>query len=105
MSIKLPFRVERAAKNVHVVRIDVPSMTSFEQWFLCRSDAHHDSVKCDRKLEKKHLEMAKERGAAMDARGSLGMEKRGLLLQQGSGVLDQEEFGGDEDLQPDGTIH
>ena len=33
------------------------------QWFLLRSDAHHDAVACDRDLEMKHLIEAKKRGA------------------------------------------
>jgi hypothetical protein len=33
----------------------------FQQWFLLRSDAHHDSVYCDRELEKEHLELCKQR--------------------------------------------
>lgn len=62
---KLPFTVERQSANVHTVKIQTPSTKGFEQWFLCRSDAHHDSAKCDRKLEKKHLDQALERGAGI----------------------------------------
>ncbi len=32
-------------------------------WILLRSDAHHDSPYCDRKLERRHLEKAKARNA------------------------------------------
>jgi hypothetical protein len=34
----------------------------FEKWFLLRSDAHHDSVFCNRDLETEHLELCKQRG-------------------------------------------
>jgi hypothetical protein len=44
------------------VWIDSPTRT-WEQWLLLRSDAHHDSVHCNRKFEMRHLEQAKERGA------------------------------------------
>ena len=47
-----------------IITIDVDDVTSAtELWLLLRSDAHHDSAQCDRKLEKKHLELAKEREA------------------------------------------
>lgn len=35
----------------------------WEQWALLRSDAHHDSPHCNRTLERRHLEKAKERAA------------------------------------------
>ena len=35
----------------------------WEQWIMLSSDRHFDSVKCDRTLMKKHLELAKERDA------------------------------------------
>jgi len=37
--------------------------TGDEVWLLLRSDAHHDSPYCDRKLERQHLDMAAERDA------------------------------------------
>jgi len=52
-------RVERT-RNVLTVRID--EITSgWESWWLLRSDAHHDSKRCDRKLEKQHLEAVQDR--------------------------------------------
>lgn len=35
----------------------------WDQWIMLSSDRHHDSPLCDRELEKKHLEKAKEREA------------------------------------------
>lgn len=35
----------------------------WEQWFLLMSDNHHDSIYCNRELEKQHLEEAKKRNA------------------------------------------
>lgn len=48
-----------------VTTIRVPSKTNkdWEQWALLRSDAHHDSIKCNLSLEKKHLDQALERDA------------------------------------------
>ena len=43
----------------------------FEQWFLLRSDVHHDNPKCDWKLEKKHLDQAVERNAWIIDNGDL----------------------------------
>ena len=37
--------------------------SGWEQWVLLQSDEHFDSVKCDRKLLKRHHEEAKERNA------------------------------------------
>ena len=37
--------------------------SGWEQWFLLSADRHHDNIYCDRELEKKHLDQAKERGA------------------------------------------
>ena len=50
--------------NVTTVRFD--NMTSDDEvWVLLRSDAHHDSPYCDRKLETAHLDLAKERHAVI----------------------------------------
>ena len=43
----------------------------WEQWVMLRSDAHHDSVHCDRKLETQQLELAKERNALILDGGDL----------------------------------
>ena len=48
--------------TVTTVRFESMSVDD-EVWLLLRSDAHHDSPYCDRKLETKHLELAKERNA------------------------------------------
>lgn len=43
------------------VHFDVTA--GWEQWFLLRSDVHHDSVACAIELEKEHLEEARRRNA------------------------------------------
>jgi len=55
-------KIEQTSNSVITVRFDDIS-SGWEYWVLLRSDAHHDSPYCNRKLEKKHLEMAKERDA------------------------------------------
>jgi hypothetical protein len=45
--------------NANVLTLRFPEFTTgFEQWFLLSSDRHHDSIYCDRKNEKKHLDEA-----------------------------------------------
>jgi hypothetical protein len=48
--------------NVMTLYID-NVFAGWEQWLLISSDRHHDSVGCNRELELKHLEQAKEREA------------------------------------------
>ena len=47
--------IERTSGAVVTVRFDDVAQ-GWEQWILLRSDAHHDSPKCNRALEKQHLE-------------------------------------------------
>ena len=58
----VPFVVTHYGKNVHIIDCD-PSNAQWEQWVLLRSDAHTDSVKCDRVCEMRHLQEAKQRNA------------------------------------------
>lgn len=53
-----------AETDGNVITVRFGSITSDDSiWVLLRSDAHHDSPYCDRDLERKHLELAKERHA------------------------------------------
>jgi hypothetical protein len=61
---------ERTNKNVITLRFD-NFTAGFEQWFLLSSDRHHDSVYCDRKNEKKHLDEAVKREAIILDAGHL----------------------------------
>lgn len=56
--------IRRTASNSHVVMMDKIS-AGWTQKFLLRSDAHHDSPKCDRKVETADLEQALETNAAI----------------------------------------
>jgi hypothetical protein len=67
---KLPFTFEHDNRNVATVRFEACN-SGREFWVLLRSDAHHDNPHCDQALEKKHLEQAKERGAAIIDNGDL----------------------------------
>jgi hypothetical protein len=63
-------KIEQDSAEVLTVRYDNIS-AGWEAWVLLRSDAHHDSPYCDRKTERKHLEMAKERDALILDAGDL----------------------------------
>lgn len=60
----LPFTTERTGPTVLTVRLDAGA-PDWEQWFLLRSDAHHDNSHARHDLERRHLEMAVERGAGI----------------------------------------
>jgi len=57
------------AGNVTSMWFDVKA--GWEQWFLLRSDVHHDSVRCARELETQHLLEAKRRKAYILDAGDL----------------------------------
>lgn len=52
-------QVNNACINVKFDNISA----GWEQWIMLSSDRHFDSIKCDRALMKKHLDLAKERNA------------------------------------------
>lgn len=68
---KLAWSVEHTHRNVTSVRIQIPRGVGWEQWVLLRTDAHHDNPKCDQKLERKHLNEARERNAVIIDNGDL----------------------------------
>ena len=63
------YTLEHNARNVCTVRCEVKA--GWEQWFLLRSDVHHDNPECDQKLERRHLEEAKSRHAGIIDAGDL----------------------------------
>ncbi len=58
-----PWKVTHHGKNIHIIDCTGDSFTSWEQWILLRSDAHSDSTKCDRRMEERHLQEARDRNA------------------------------------------
>lgn len=54
----------KVSRNVLFIEHDMPTK-DWEQWYLLRSDAHHDSKFCDWEFEQKHLERAKELDAGI----------------------------------------
>jgi outer membrane protein OmpA-like peptidoglycan-associated protein len=55
-------KVAQTGANVLTIEFDEIAQ-GWEQWFMLSSDRHHDSIKCDRELQKKHLEKVNERNA------------------------------------------
>lgn len=62
--------IEKPFTKVVNVRMQ-PDGMDWCQWFLLRSDAHHDNLHCDQALEKKHLDQALERDAGIIDCGDL----------------------------------
>ena len=69
--ITKPFEVVRKSRNVHICNVPLVKNKDWEWRCLLRSDAHHDHVHCDQKLERKHLEEAKACGAGIIDAGDL----------------------------------
>lgn len=63
--MSIPIQIH--ARNVHGVKREVEAGEKTYTLFL--SDVHFDSTKCDRQLLKKHLELARERNAAIFLNG------------------------------------
>lgn len=63
------WKVEKLHRNV--VSIDFDASEQKEHWILLRSDVHHDNPKCDWEMERRHLDQAAERGAAIIDNGDL----------------------------------
>jgi hypothetical protein len=53
----------RIEQNGAVTSVYFDVKIGWEQWCLLRSDAHHDSILCNREYQSEHLQEAKERGA------------------------------------------
>mgnify|MGYP003146368029 CR=1 FL=1 len=70
MADKLPFK---AKKHNDIILVDIDSKWNkgWEQWVLLSSDRHWDNVKSNRRLQKHHLEQAKERKALIVDLGDL----------------------------------
>lgn len=64
-----PYTIKKQRDSIVVTFTDVNA--GFEQWILCRGDAHFDSASSNNALEMKHLKMAQERGALIVDIGDL----------------------------------
>lgn len=56
-------KVERISPHVLDITVEFNNRTDLNQWFLLSSDRHWDNPHSDWKLQKKHLDQARERNA------------------------------------------
>ena len=66
----LPWAVRRV-KDIHEITIEGKGRKAWDQWVLLSSDRHWDNPKSNRGLQKRHLELAKERKAIIIDNGDL----------------------------------
>lgn len=76
-------KIKHVGLNSTVITID-GIKAGWEQWVLLRSDVHHDNPKCDQKLEKKHLDQAKEYNAIIIDNGDLFCAMQGKYDKRAS---------------------
>lgn len=76
------------------IRIDVEIKRNYDNAFyiLLRGDAHHDSVDCDRTLEKKHLNLIKEKKGIILDLGDLFDAMQGRADKRGNKSALREEL-------------
>ena len=76
-------KIKHVGLNSTVITFD-GIKAGWEQWVLLRSDVHHDNPKCDQKLEKKHLDQAKECNALIIDNGDLFCAMQGKYDKRSS---------------------
>jgi predicted phosphodiesterase len=88
----LPYTVEHKG-GVVIVRVCVTSpQNDWEQWFLLRSDAHHDSAKCQRDLERQHLDEAVKKNAGVIDAGDVFDAMQGRQDKRGGKAQIRPEY-------------
>lgn len=86
--------IEPVSPCVTVVRVEVPDSKHWEGWALLRSDAHHDNAKCDRDMERAHLDEAVRRNALIFDCGDLFCAMQGKFDPRSSrSAMTPEQFG------------
>ncbi len=65
------FKVRKTDLNALEIRLNATGGKKWEQWFLLRSDVHHDNPHSDRELETYHLKQAVEKKAGIIDCGDL----------------------------------
>lgn len=67
---RLPFEVKKC-NDVIDIHVQGKASRGWEQWVLISSDRHWDNPKSNRALQKRHLELAKERNAIIIDNGDM----------------------------------
>jgi len=59
----MTWETEQTNETTATIRIDLKRNKEWQQWALCSADRHFDNPKSNRGMQKRHLDMAKEREA------------------------------------------
>ena len=78
------YTVKRDHASLITVRMDLDSISGWEQWFFLKSDDHWDNPKCKRDLLKRDLEKAKARNAGILGVGDLFCAMQGKYDKRSS---------------------
>lgn len=89
---RMPYTVEHTARNALTIRYEIDSVVDWEQWVLLSSDRHHDNAHCDQDLERRHLEQAYERKAAIIDYGDLFCAMQGKWDKRSDRGAMREEY-------------
>lgn len=86
--------VTEKSRNFHVVNIDADGAVSgeWESWFLLTSDRHFDNTHSDRAMQKRHLDLAVERGAGVIDCGDFHCAMQGKWDKRASPSQFREEY-------------
>jgi len=87
-----PWTLEHSDDNVVTVRWSVASRDNWEGWVLVRSDAHHDNSHADHAMERRHLQLAREREAPIVDLGDLFCAMQGKWDKRQSRDALREEY-------------
>lgn len=71
------WKIKKLDTNVIEIIVDMKKNNQWSQDVLLRSDVHHDNPKCNQRLEKKHLDQAKETNAIIIDNGDLHCAMQG----------------------------
>jgi hypothetical protein len=88
------FTVREISRNVHEIFFEGIA-SDWEQYIMLTADRHHDNLMCDRSLEKKQLELARERQAPIIDVGDLFCAMQGRYDPRSSDTALRPEHHGD----------
>lgn len=92
----MDWTVEETGPTVATIKYKERPTKGWERWLLLSADRHHDNPHSDQVMEKRHLELAKARGAAIIDCGDLFCAMQGRVDRRG-----QKGDTRPEDAEPD----
>jgi len=84
--------VEHTYRNVSTIVFQAPHRGGWEQWMLVSSDRHHDNAKCDQRMERRHLDQARDRDAPVIDAGDLFCAMQGKWDKRADRSAMREEY-------------